>query len=117
MTKYDPTVIAKSRRSIMTSIHPVWRGIGCFLLILIPILAFAGSKILVQQNFERRWIDLPRELQIWFMVPVVGRVYVADLTLTVLLVVILFGIATLVYALLFRMMGPPRRGPLDSPPG
>jgi hypothetical protein len=117
MTKYDPTFIAKSRRSFIASIHPVWRGIGCFLLILLPILAFAGSKLLVQQNYQQGWIRLPKELQIWFIVPVVGRVFLADIALTILMIVFLFGIATLVYALLFRLMGPPRHGPLDSPPG
>lgn len=117
MSKYDPTIIPKSRRSMIASIHPAWRGIGCFLLILLPTLAFAGSKLLVDQNFEQRWFNLPRELQIWFMVPVIGRVYLADLALTILMLVVLFGIATLVYAVLYRVMGPPRKGPLDSPPG
>jgi hypothetical protein len=117
MTKYDPTYIARSRRSVFASIHPVWRGIGCFLLILLPILAFAGSKLLVQRNFQQRWIDLPRELELWFVIPVLGRVFVADIALTILLLVIIFGIATVIYALLYRLLGPPRPGPLDSPPG
>lgn len=117
MTKYDPTFIARSRRSFVASIHPIWRGIGCFLLILLPVLAFVGSKLLVQRNFELRWIELPRELQLWFVVPVVGRVYIADLALTIIMLVVVFGVATLVYALLYRLMGPPRHGPLDSPPG
>jgi hypothetical protein len=118
MSKYTPTFVPRSRSIVrFREAHPVWRGIGCFLLILVPVLSFAGAKLLVQANFKQRWIDIPRELMGSFLVPVVGRVYFADLAVTIILIVIGFGILTVVYALIYRMFGPPRHGPLDSPPG
>jgi hypothetical protein len=117
MSKYDPTYQPKSRRSILPPVHPVWRGIGCILLILLPILSFAGAKILVQANFKQRWVQVPTELLGSFTVPVVGRVIYADLAVAVGLIVVGFAILTVVYAIIYRFLGIPRYGPLDSPPG
>jgi len=117
MTKYDPTYQPKSRRTIIPPIHPVWRGIGCFLLILLPIVAFAGAKILVQTNSRQRWVQIPTELTGVFTVPIIGRIFYAALALTVILIVIGFAILTVAYSVIYRIIGIPRYGPLDSPPG
>lgn len=117
MSKYDPTYQPKSRRSILPPTHPVWRGIGCFLLILLPILAFAGGKLLVQANRVRRWVQIPTELTGYFIVPVIGRVYYADLVVALGLIFIMFAVLTVVYAIIYKIIGIPRYGPLDSPPG
>jgi hypothetical protein len=102
MTKYDPTYQPRSRRSIIPPVHPVWRGIGC---------------LLVQANSRQRWIQIPSELSGSFIAPVVGRIFYADLALAVILIVIGFAIITVVYAIIYRIIGIPRFGPLDSPPG
>ncbi len=117
MSKYDPTYQPKSRRTIIPPVHPVWRGIGCVLLILLPIIAFAGAKILVQANRTQRWVQIPVELSGSFIAPVIGRVYYADLAMAVILIVIGFAIITVVYSVVYRIIGIPRYGPLDSPPG
>ena len=117
MTKYDPTFQPQSRRTIIPPVHPVWRGIGCFLLILLPIVAFAGAKILVQTNSRQRWVQIPTELTGAFTVPIIGRIFYADLALTVILIVIGFAILTVAYSVIYRIIGIPRYGPLDSPPG
>jgi hypothetical protein len=117
MSKYDPTYQPKSRRTIIPPVHPVWRGIGCVLLILLPIIAFAGAKTLVQANRTQRWVQIPVELSGFFILPVVGRVFYADLALAAILIVIGFAIITVVYSVVYRIIGIPRYGPLDSPPG
>jgi hypothetical protein len=117
MTKYDPTYQPRSRRSIIPPVHPVWRGIGCFLLILLPIVSFAGAKLFVQANSQQRWVQIPTELGGSFFVPVIGRVMYADLAVTVIFIVIGFAILTVGYAVMYRIFGIARYGPLDSPPG
>lgn len=117
MTKYDPTYQPKSRRTIIPPIHPVWRGIGCLFLILLPIVAFAGAKLLVQANARQLWVQMPSELVGSFTVPVIGRVFFADLAVMIILIVIGFAIITVGYSLVYRIIGIPRYGPLDSPPG
>ena len=117
MTKYDPTYQTKSRRSIIPPVHPVWRGIGCFLLILLPIVSFAGAKLLVQANNRQRWVQIPTELRDSVFLPVIGRLIFADLAVTVILIVIGFALLTAAYAVFYRILGISRYGPLDSPPG
>ena len=117
MSKYDPTYSQTSRSLRDSSVHPIWRGIGCILLILVPIITFAGAKLFVQANIKQRWIDIPQEMNGSFSVPVVGRVLFADLAVWIILIVIGFGILTVIYALFYRLLGPSRHGPLESPPG
>jgi multisubunit Na+/H+ antiporter MnhC subunit len=117
MTKYDPTYQPKSRRTIIPPVHPIWRGIGCIMLILLPIVSFAGAKLLVQANSRQHWVQMPSELSASFTLPMIGRVLYADLALTAILVVIGFAIITVVYSVIYRIIGISRYGPLDSPPG
>jgi len=117
MTKYEPPY-ARSRRGIRElSVHPVWRGIGCLLLIIIPIIAFAGARLLVQANFRQRWINVPQEMVTSFSVPLIGRVLWADLAVTAILIVVVFALGTIIYAVIYKLFGPPYQGPLESPPG
>lgn len=99
-------------------IHPIWRGIGCAFIVLIPILSYAIAVLFVQANARQAWIALPREFLIPIDLPYIGTVphLFATLTFTVIVAVVLFSIFTIFYALLFRIVGPPQYGPLDAPP-
>ena len=57
---------SRERREIESQPHPVWRGIGCILMVLIPIFSFAVSMVLVEylsNNVEDFYIpfELARE--------------------------------------------------------
>jgi hypothetical protein len=100
------------------TIHPIWRGIGCLMMILIPIMAYAGATLLVQANVDQRWVPLPPELSRTVNVPFLGdvRYLMANLVLAVFLSLVGFGVLTAVYSLVYRVLGPPQYGPLDAPP-
>jgi ABC-type Fe3+ transport system permease subunit len=98
-------------------VHPIWRGLGCLLIILIPIMAYAGAVVIVRANFVNRWVALPTELTRYFVIPYLGvTVYYAVIAVTLLLLFLGYGILVLVYAFMYRLVGPSRYGPLDSPP-
>ena len=98
-------------------VHPIWRGIGCVLLILIPIMAYAGAVVLIRENIENNWVSLPRELTVSYVIPYLGfRINFADIAATILLMFIGFGVLVVIYAFIYSLIGPPRYGPLDSPP-
>ena len=42
--------------------HPIWRGVGFAMMILIPIISYAASVLLFNLNLEKRWVALPVEL-------------------------------------------------------
>ena len=99
-------------------IHPVWRGIGCILIVLIPILAYAGAVLLVQANRSRGWLSVPPAFARAVDLPVFGSVpyLYANLAAAVVLALAGFVVLTVVYALFYRLAGPPALGPTDASP-
>jgi hypothetical protein len=116
MSKYNQSYLRSTSKPRPWSIHPIWRGIGCILIILIPILSFAAAKLLVQENLQQKWVQIPDELKGSIDVPSLGQILYADLAVTVILLVIGFGLLTIVYALIYRIFGPSPYGPMDVPP-
>jgi hypothetical protein len=112
-------------------IHPVWRGIGCALILLILIMSWYASSLLLQTNLLSAlpW-DLTKPITIRYTsISEIDRVIAAinqftidkDLVIgqfvfTIILMVIGFGLLSVVYAILYGIVGPPRYGPLDVPP-
>ena len=98
-------------------VHPIWRGLGCILIILIPIMAYAAAVVVVHENLVNKWVDLPPELTGFLVIPYLGvRVFFAEIAATLLFMFIGYGILVLIYSIMYRIVGPPRYGPLDSPP-
>jgi hypothetical protein len=111
-------------------VHPVWRGIGCFMAILLPIMAWAGAKVMTASNLiklpdtftqpvifkltEYEWIN---QVVVWLNANLGGK----GLTFTQVAYFLIFLLAgylvlVILYGLLYRLVGPPKYGPLDSPP-
>lgn len=99
-------------------IHPIWRGIGCILMLVIPVIAYAGAVVLVRENSQQKWLPMPAELMQTVNLPFVGDVknFLAVAIVTVLLMIIGFGFVTIIYSMIYSAFGPPRLGPLDAPP-
>jgi hypothetical protein len=111
--------------------HPIWRGIGCLIMLIVPALSLGISAILIQlaPSFG---IQLPNELlgpplmpAFLFQVPglvgilnwIQGRnnLY-AILVGTFLVTILLAGVLALGYAIIYRIVGPPRYSRFDAPP-
>ena len=126
-------------------IHPIWRGIGCVWLALLPVMSYAAAWMVTRyliftpkfQNFIRN-IDastrvdfIPQDLynhitlpslqvnQFFFNFNTLIRwlpgmpLYYIDLLLFLAFIFIGIGIASFVYALLYRSFGPPK-SPFDA---
>lgn len=111
--KYNPRSRAAERP---WEIHPVWQGIGCLMMILIPIMAYAGAVLIVQENTEQGWIPFPVELMRTVTIRNIGSVDHLYATLLVAFVLAMLGFSFMVflYSFLYRIVGPPRLGPLDA---
>ena len=128
MGKYRSGV--KRQESIPTGPHPIWRGIGCLLMVLIPIISFAAADVTIPFFQERGLV--PRELLItpqtpsWLWVtPPLAQAYqflfgrpgiLATLALTFIYIILIGGIMTVLYAIMYQMTAPSRYGPMDAPP-
>lgn len=108
-------------------IHPVWRGIGCFMILLLPLMSYAAAVAIVQAGL----IDLPKELDQSYVLPnIIAIPYLnssftspiqGQITYSVIFYFFVFlflsiGLLSVVYGYMYRIMGPPRYTALDSPP-
>lgn len=112
------------------NIHPIWRGIGCLLLILVPTLSYMTTVLISQINQKSQFYVIPPELAkpvdissvlrffpgLYPVVMWLRQIYYMDVLMTFTFMVIGFGILTVLYSTLYRAIGPSRWGPLDSPP-
>jgi hypothetical protein len=92
--------------------HPVWRGIGCALMIIIPIISFVIGDYLVTNAKLFKWVVIPREMLV--------AVYKDPLILvrilyTAIFIVVLYLLLTAATFIINRFFGPPRYGPQDIP--
>ena len=108
-TKYSTAVQPKQKP---WKIHPVWQGIGCLMMVLIPLISYAGAVLLVNANNENGWVAIPRE----FIGPQSNPWLYTQLGVAVFLSMFGFMVFVIVYSLVYRVVGPPARGPLDAPP-
>ncbi len=112
-------------------INPVWRGIGCVLLLLIPIMAWYATNIFLHSSEK---MVLPWELtkvvaipytkisEIDQMILPINRYFAAtgfvygQMFFTIIFSVVGFGALAFIYSIIYRVAGPPRYGPFDVPP-
>jgi hypothetical protein len=121
----------KERQERPWVIHPIWRGIGCALILLIPIMAWYAAVLFFQTNKTiplsyaiSKPITIPysqipeidRIIAIFNQYTVSHNLIVGQFLLTIVFMFIGFGILSLIYAVFFKAAGPSRYGPFDVPP-
>ena len=130
MGKYTSHVRQKSTRG-PDGPHTIWRGLGCIMMIVVVAMSIAGAIYLVDLGVYRGW-PIPPELLRPIVLPdfiylMPGLAYLllkvtavnylpAYIALSLFLMVILGGIVSFLYALLYRFTAPPRYGPFDAEP-
>jgi hypothetical protein len=62
MPKYGRYQVETEANEKKDTLHPIWRGIGCILLIVIPIISGFFSNYLVNQRNTFSWMIIPNEL-------------------------------------------------------
>lgn len=112
--------------------HPIWNGLGCLLFVVTGVMSIAAAYLTVQTGVKSGWpippvlLD-PIILPDWMyrflpgltslLLKVVTIDYlVAYAAATFVFMVVLGGIVSFFYALLYRFTGPAKYGPLDAPP-
>ena len=128
MGRYKSTsrdVSRKGRRE-----HPIWRGIGCVIIIVVPVLSFATASIAFDWLYNlgripNDFLTTPQVPDWLWYVPTVAQLYgflfvrfgiTAKLLMAVVFILIIGGLFSLLYALMYRAVGPSRYSPLDAPP-
>lgn len=111
--------------------HPIWNGLGCLMLVIVPLIS-VGISVMVMNIVETNQWPFPRQLLgypslpdflfstnalagIFGVVRGVRNLY-AYIALTMLISMILGGLVSFLYSLVYRLVGPSKYGPTDAPP-
>lgn len=112
-------------------VHPVMRGIGCVLMVLVPIISYGVAVLLVNYGIRSGWPIPPDWLGTPEIHPLLWRLrglevvlgflqaqtnLIANLIFAVALSVLIFGIMAVFYGFVYKLFGPPEYGPTDVPP-
>lgn len=127
MGKYQKSVRVKEKKQQQ---HPIWRGIGCLMIVIVPVMSYAIGLVTYPLFVNARLV--PYELMgtpqvpdwMWsspnvagFLQTIIGHPNLkAILLLTVVYTVFIGGLMSLLYAFIYRAFGPPKYGPMDAPP-
>ena len=127
MGRYSPTTVRPKPQTERP--HPVWRGIGCILMIVVPIISFGLAELTVQSNLGQQYV--PYQLMgfmvmpviLWkpgFLNPILAFIQGVPNLLGVLVffflyIIVIGAFVSVGNAYLYKTLGPPRYGPQDAP--
>lgn len=109
--QYTATAEYESKKR-KTTLHPIWRGIGFILMILIPIVAYFIAVRLLDLNAVNQWMEVPRE----FLSRSGDELIYVKIGMTLVLSLLVYGVMMLVGFAGLSLFGPPRYGEMDEPP-
>ena len=107
------------------------RGIGCIMMIVVPILAYGIALLLVNYGIGHGWPIPPSWLQPITIHPLLFRLrgltplwnflFVQDnllaiVVFTIAIMVVIGGLMSIIYGYIYSLFGPPQYGPQDAPP-
>ena len=118
--------VARQRNTV----NPYMRGIGCLLLVLVPVFSYAVGDVLAKQNVG--WQVLPASWYVrmtfpeWFtslsglntIAGWLGSINNLPATLAIgaVVAIVVGGILSIIYGYMYSMLSPSKYGSMDVPP-
>jgi hypothetical protein len=110
--KYSTYANRQESVPVKKEVHPIWRGIGFAMIIIVPFLSYIGSLVILEQNGISHWFPIPADLIATGTDPLL---YI-KIIITICLIFIIFAVFNFLTFVIFRIFGPARYSPLDAPP-
>jgi hypothetical protein len=92
------------------AVHPIWRGIGCILIIVIPVLSFIIATILINNRATIPWFDIPQDLIVSVLK---DPLIFVKIFYTAVISLLIFFLMALVTFTMDRIINPKKKGPYD----
>jgi hypothetical protein len=107
------------------------RGIGCLMIVIVPILAYGLSVLLVNYGASNGWPIPPDWMGTPTFHPLLWRLsgvaailrflqtqtnLIANVIFAIAITVVIGGVMSVLYGYIYTIFGPPRYGPTDAPP-
>lgn len=112
-------------------VHPVMRGIGCIMMIVVPLLSYGIALFLVDYGIRQGWPLPPSWLEPISIHPLLLSLgglepvwnfllrqdnLIAVLVFTIATIIVIGGLMSVLYGYIYTLFGPPQYGPQDAPP-
>jgi hypothetical protein len=131
MGKYSSTTQKESSIRKPKGPHPIWRGIGCLMMLIVPAISIVIGKGIVDFALKNKW-RLPVELlgipqlpdiiykssglkTIFIPLTRIPNLY-AYIAASIICILVISSVISFIYAVAYRIANPNRYGPLDEPP-
>lgn len=86
--------------------RPMWRGIGCLLMVLIVVMSYAGSSELVNANRRNGWVPVPPEIRGSLPMILGLQISYIELIVAFFLATLGFGLFVILYSFIYRIGSP-----------
>jgi uncharacterized membrane protein YeaQ/YmgE (transglycosylase-associated protein family) len=100
------------RRMRGRRLHPVWRGVGCLVMIALGVLGYFLSGMILEANFENHWVYIPPEIYHPSFAPWLPPGAFLRIIVGLIAVALGYTVVNVLYAVLF----PIKLGDTDMPP-
>jgi hypothetical protein len=111
-------------------LNPIWRGIGCMLMVFVPLITFGLTVIISPFVIATGYVPFELMGNIKFpdwvyRAPVLGQIssFIASINnlwlgvvLFIVILLLLTGLFSLGYVTILQFIGPPRYREMDAPP-
>ncbi|MBI3161054.1 MAG: hypothetical protein HYZ23_01020 [Chloroflexi bacterium] len=131
MGKYNQNFAPQQATNRSKEPHGVWRGIGCVMMMFLPFVSIVIGSTIVQIGIDSKWpipyeMMQPVKLPEWLTATAglqtifgwIGKIphFYANASASLMVLILLSGLISMIYAITFRIVGPPKYGPTDAPP-
>jgi hypothetical protein len=116
--------------------HEIWRGIGCLMMVVVPIISIAAAhatiKFMLDIQTANQMRLIPYQLLGYPHLPDIAyklsglrtilepltkiKNLYADAVVSIVYMILISGVISVAYAAVYRMANPNRYGPTDAPP-
>jgi hypothetical protein len=111
--------------------HAIWRGIGCLMILIVPMISIALGNETIKYALKNKWA-IPFELlgipklpniayklsglyTILYPITKVQNFY-GIVVASIIYIVVISSVISLIYAVIYSVTTPSRYGPTDAPP-
>lgn len=129
MGKYNSRV-SKPPMPKRNVVNPYMRGVGCLLMIVVPVFSYGIGYELAKRNFGLgalpvEWYDYMQFPSYFYALPGLARVadflsgiprFPATLALAVVVMIVVGGIISVIFGWMYSLFAPSQYGPMDVPP-
>jgi|Deesub1362A_J573_1020465.scaffolds.fasta_scaffold02307_5 nicotinamide riboside transporter PnuC len=102
----------EKERVARKQIHPLWRGVGCIMIILLGGTGYLFAEWFLAANQVSGWLPIPVEVLRVPFAPWLPAGLVFKLGVALIFMIVSYGLVSILYAILF----PPQLGEHDVPP-